>query len=378
MTRSARILQLANQAGPLNLFTMPVCDALRNDGHEVELACMTGGPLWPGLEQSDYPLHGLTRGSWMNPLTWVRTYRQLRKLLRGGRYDVLIVHTPVMSWIGRFAARGLVDKAVYLAHGLPFAPIQRWPVYAALRWVERRLARYTDAVIVMNQADEDACKRYRLTRPGGQSFRLTGEGVVLEDWTTPPDPQELAQLEEQLDLRPDKPMVLFLGRFIGTKRPGDVLEAARRIGDEADFVMAGEGSLWKKIHRRSLDIGPHVHVIGFTHQTRALMHRCAVLAMPSVFREGMPRVLLEAQLVGKPPVAYDVRGSSDAIEHERTGLLIPPRDADAFCRAVQQLLDDPERREQMGQAGTEWVRTRFSFEVIAAEHVEIIRQVLEL
>ena len=239
------------------------------------------------------------------------------------------------------------------------------------------MARYTDAVIVMNQADEDACKRYRLTRPGGQSFRLTGEGVVIEDWIDPPSPAELEELEERLGLRPDKPLVLFLGRFIGTKRPGDVLEAARRIGDAADFVMAGEGPLWKKIHRQSLDIGSHVHVIEFTHQTRALMHRCAVLVMPSVFREGMPRVLLEAQLVGKPPIAYDVRGSSDAIVHERTGLLVPPRDVDGFCEALAQLLADPERRERMGQAGAERVRTHFSFAAIAAEHVKFIHQVLE-
>ncbi len=121
-----------------------------------------------------------------------------------------------------------------------------------------------------------------------------------------------------------------------------------------------------------------MEAVPFTDKTKALMHRCAVLAMPSVFREGMPRVLLEAQVAGKPPVAYDVRGSSDAIEHGMTGLRVPPRDVERFCKAVAGLLDDPVRREQMGQAGRERIREHFSSDAIAAKHVEIMRQILAL
>ena len=377
MTQPIRMLQLSNEAGPLKLFTMPICDAFRNSGYEVELACMTSGPLWDALKDTDYTLHKLTPGSWSNPLTWWRTYRQLRRRLRRGRYDVMVVHTPVMSWIARFAARGLVGKVVYLAHGLPFAPVQSRLVYHVLRWVEGRLARYTDAVIVMNQADAEACQRYRMTRPSGKWYRVAGEGVAVEDWETPPAAQDVAALEQQLQLRPDRPLVAFLGRFIATKRPDDVLEVARRVGDRADFVLAGYGPLWERTRRRARRIGPHVHVVKFVHQVRALMRRCTLLVMPSVFREGMPRVLLEAQLVGKVPIAYDVRGSSDAIDSGRTGLLVPPRDVDAFGEAVQQLLDDEQLRQRMGQAGRQRVREQFSFEVIAAQHVEIIRQVME-
>lgn len=90
------------------------------------------------------------------------------------------------------------------------------------------------------------------------------------------------------------------------------------------------------------------------------MHRCTLAVFPSVYREGLPRFLLEAQAAGKPVVAYDVRGSRDAIENGRTGLLVPPADVDAFCQAAQRLLADEDLRRRLGEAGRRWVRGKFS------------------
>lgn len=378
MHERLRILQLANEAGPLNLFMMPVCDALRQAGCDVELACMSGGPLWEGLEKSGYTLHPLRRGRWKNPLYCWRIYRQVRSLLRRSRYDMMVVHTPVMSWIARFAARGVVGKVVYMAHGLPFAPMQGGIVYRIFRRVERAMARYTDAVIVMNKVDAEACRQNRLTKHGGKWFYVPGVGVDIEKWSTPPADSELVELDRKFNLAPGKPLVLFLGRFIPAKRPGDVLEVARRLGDRADYLLAGEGPLWETIRRQAEGIGPFVHVAEFTHMSRQLLHRCTVLALPSVFREGLPRVLLEAQAAGKPAVAYDVRGSQDVIESGRTGLLVPPGDVDAFCDAVEQILADQQVAHKMGQAGFMRVQKQFSLAASVREQLSALSAVLNV
>lgn len=371
------MLQLANYANPLFLFHLPICDALRDAGWDVEFACMEGGPFWERFTAKGYRIHPFPRRSLRRPIAFCKLRQDIRQLFQREDFEVIIVTTPVASWAARQASRGMNARMVYFTHGLAFAPVQSPLMYRAMRTVEKYHARYTDAVIVMNHADEQACQRNRLTRAGGQCYRVSGEGVDVEQWSTPPASQTVEALESELGLRPDRPLVLYLGRFIRTKRPGDVIELARRLGDDADVVMAGSGPLWEKTRRQAEALGPHVKVLAFTDKVHELVHRSSVVVLPTTFPEGMPRILLEAQAAGVPTVAYDVRGAQDAIVDGQTGRLIPPRDIAAFCQAVESLLADDALRKQMGQAGRDHVREHFRFEAIAAEHVDIFQKIRE-
>ncbi len=245
MKQKLRILQIANQPGPLYLFMQPLSLELWKAGHEVDLACMPTGPMWKPLQECGFTVHSLPVGKWSNPLTWIMVYQYLRQFFRENQFDLVIVHTPVMSWLTRLAARGLVGKIIYFAHGLPFAPEQNLLMRFIFRRIEMFMARYTDAVIVMNHDDEAACRKYRLTKTDGQCFYVPGVGVDVQEYSRPFTAEDITNLEREIGLRAGVPMVLYLGRFISAKRPGDVLEIARRIGPIADFVLAGEGPLWE-------------------------------------------------------------------------------------------------------------------------------------
>jgi len=370
-------LQVANQAGPLYLFMPPLCRALRQAGAEIEFACMPVGALWEPLKRSESKVHALPAGSWSNPLTWWKLYRKLRVLLRSGQFDLMVVHTPAVSWVARMAANGLVPACIYFAHGLPFAPLQSRLAYLVFRWVEQFMARYTDAVFVVNSDDAKACRRFKLTRPEGRCYHVPGPGVDADAFARQPAADLISKLEGDFGLTAGKPMVLFLGRFIATKRPGDVLELAKRIGPSVDFVMAGEGPLWKEIKAASAKIGSHVKVVEFTHEVPLLLARCSLFVLPSIFREGLPQTLLEAQAAGKPAVAYDVRGSRDIIEHNTTGYLVPPCDIEALCSSAKKILDDDELRCRMGEAGENRMRDKFSVEPALGAILPAIREVLQ-
>jgi len=371
-----RILQIANQAGPLRLFMLPLCERLRELGAEVELACMETGPNYAPLSQAGFKLHGLTAGTWSCPVTWVRCYRQIRSLLKASRFDLMIAHTPAMSWIARYAARNIVPAVIYMAHGLPFAPRQSRLSHAILKCVEQWAGQFTDGLIVMNHADAQACAQTRLTRTGGQWFRVPGVGVDCVQWAKPVDATERDKTLQTLGIAPGKPMVAYMGRFIKTKRPLDVVEVARRIGPSAEFVLAGEGPLWGEARRQAQAAGPHVHVLEFMNDIGPLLKCCSVVAFPSVYREGLPRLLLEAQAAGKPVVAYDVRGNSDAVENGVTGLLVEPGNVDAFYKAVEQLLSNPKLSQEMGAAGQRRVQNLFSLNQAVQAAVDAVEAVL--
>lgn len=371
-----RMLQLTNYADPLYLFHAPLCEALQQAGWRVELACMQGGRFWDRLVGLGFPVHPLPLCSLRSVPDFCRLRRAIAHLLRRERFDVVVLSTPVASWAAREAASRSRARIVYYAHGLAFAPVQNPLMYRLMRAVETYHSRYTDAVIVMNHADELACQHHRLTRTGENCFHIPG-GVDFEHWSTPPQADAIGQLEADLGLRPDRPMVLYLGRFIRTKRPQDVIELARRLGPGVDVVMAGAGPLWSAARREARRLGPHVKVLQFTDRIRELVHCSSVLVLPSVFPEGLPRVLLEAQAAGVPAVAYDVRGSQDALVDGQTGRLVPPRDTDAFCGAVRALLADEPTRRRMGQAGRDRVRQHYRYDLIAARHVRAYQSVLQ-
>jgi len=377
MKGSPRILQVANQAGPLYLFMLPLCQALEQAGAKVEFACMPVGALWEPFRQSGADVHVLPKGSWSNPLTWWKLYWKLRELLRARRFDLMIVHTPAMSWVARPAAHGLVPASIYFSHGLPFAPEQPRPAYLFFRCIEQFMARYTDTVIVMNSTDAAVCQRLKLTRSDGHWYYVPGVGVDVDAYASRPAKHLLMKLEQEFGLRADKQMVLFLGRFIRSKRPGDVLELARRTGNEVDYVMAGEGPLWRRVKTEASTIGPHVKVIEFTDRIAELLARCSLLVLPSVFREGLPRVLLEAQAAGKPAVAYNVRGARDVIEHGKTGFLARPGNIDELYEAVSNILKDNELAIGMGKTGQKRVREKFSTNASVSASMAAICKVLQ-
>jgi glycosyltransferase involved in cell wall biosynthesis len=377
MKKMLRVLQIANQAGPLYLFMPPLCKALRELGAEIEFACMPVGALWEPLKQSESEVHALPAGSWSNPLTWWRLYWKLRELFRARRYDLMIVHTPAMSWVARAAASGLIPASIYFAHGLPFAPIQSKVAHMVFRCIEQFMARFTDGVIVVNSDDAAACQKLKLTRSGSHCYHVPGPGVDVEAFVEQPAEELVTKLEKQFGLTAGKPMVLFLGRFIPTKRPGDVLELAKRTGPEVEFVMAGEGPMWKQIKKAGDEIGPHVKVVEFTHEVPLLLARCSLFLLPSVFREGLPQTLLEAQAAGKPAVAYNIRGSRDIIDDGTTGFLVEPCNVDALYESARKILENDDLRVKMGQAGQKRMEDKFSIKPALSAILPAVREVLQ-
>jgi glycosyltransferase involved in cell wall biosynthesis len=90
----------------------------------------------------------------------------------------------------------------------------------------------------------------------------------------------------------------------------------------------------------------------------------SVVALPSNYREGVPRTLIEAAAVGRPLVASDIPGCRDIVKDGINGFLVPPKDAVQLAAAIEELLENPGLRRRMGQAGREMVMEKYSDEKI--------------
>jgi len=102
-----------------------------------------------------------------------------------------------------------------------------------------------------------------------------------------------------------------------------------------------------------------VSYLGRRPDVRELLALSDIVTLPSHYREGVPRVLLEAAAMGKPVVTTDMPGCRDAVQDRKTGLLVPPKDPVQLTRAIQTLIEDPELRDRFGQAARKLAEDRF-------------------
>ncbi|MCA9990569.1 MAG: glycosyltransferase family 4 protein [Ardenticatenaceae bacterium] len=154
------------------------------------------------------------------------------------------------------------------------------------------------------------------------------------------------------------PVVLYAGRLEPEKGLDILLTAAAQLPD-IPFAIAGEGSLGPAIaHELTRPALANVRLLGkLSPAGLAAARQSARLAVvPSVWYEVFGLSALEALQAGLPVVASRMGGLAEVVQHEQTGLLVPPGDAPALAAAIRQLWDDPGRAQQMGRAGQAYVQ----------------------
>ena len=136
----------------------------------------------------------------------------------------------------------------------------------------------------------------------------------------------------------------------------------RQVPD-ARFVILGTGELEATLRKqvKDLHLERHVLLAGFRPDALSLQKGFDLFAMSSL-TEGLGTVLLDAMALGQAIVATRAGGIPEVVAHDQTGVLVPPRDADALAAAVVRLLGDADRRAQLGLAGRERGRASFSVE----------------
>ena len=173
---------------------------------------------------------------------------------------------------------------------------------------------------------------------------------------------------------PSSPVrILTVGRLVEKKGFDDLLAALASVSPTLAWTLdvVGGGALDARLRQQAaaLGIGERVRWHGSLPHDRVVERFAAadLFALASRVsadgdRDGLPNVLMEAQLLGAACIATRVSGTPELIEHEDNGLLVPPRDTAALAAALERAIVDPALRSRLADAGRRVVTTRFSFE----------------
>lgn len=348
---------------------------------DLRMGCLKcWGDFLGGIEKGRIPVSEYA----INRLYHIWTFKQQMRLASDiRRYQIQIVHSY------NFYANAFAIPAAKLA-GAPvtIASIRDAGVYLtpAKRRVQRVLCRWADCILV----NAEAIKEW-LAGEGYSPNKITviKNGIDLSRFSCK---NGSAGLREEFGLPGHGPLVVMLSRLNPQKGVEYFLEAAayvRQRCPEACFLLVGDavvhqgGVTANVAYRRALEqraarlgLGRHVIFTGFRTDVPELLSAATVSVLPS-FSEGLSNALLESMAAGVPVVATRVGGNPEVIEHEKGGLLVPPRDSRALGEAIQAILENPDLARKVAEEGRRRVAEDFSLERMVRETEDLYVRLLE-
>ena len=370
-----RVIARLNVGGPARHVVL-LDRGLRARGYDTRLVHGSLAPGEASLEQlaveSGLPTTKLRElGRRINPADDLRAFAGLLRLVFREAPDVVHTHTAKAGTLGRLAA-GLFNitrsrrrrcLVVHTFHGHVvtgyFGPVTN----VAIRLAERTLARITDRVVTISPAQrDDLVDRFRVSAASRTVMIPLGldlAPLARLDATAP-------DMRGQLGVPGRAPVVGYVGRFVPIKDLATLVGAFARVAQrvpDAVLLMAGDGPVRAELEPlvATLNLGRQVRFLGWIEDLDKLYATIDICALSSL-NEGTPVAVIEAMAAARAVVATRVGGVADVVEHERTGLLVPPRDPEALAGAIARLAADPAERCRMGMAGRQAVVARFTHE----------------
>lgn len=190
-----------------------------------------------------------------------------------------------------------------------------------------------------------------------------------------------AVFRRQFGLDPDSIVIGAAGQLIPRKGHRYLLEAMAglvRKHPKLVLIVFGQGELAAELEEQAgkLRLGGHVQFAGFREDLDDYLAALDLMVHPAL-REGLGVAMLKAQAAGVPVVAFDVAGSREAVAHDRTGILVRPKDTGALEQAIARLLGDPALRQRFGTAARDRMQNEFSIEAMVDQHLAIYEAVLD-
>jgi glycosyltransferase involved in cell wall biosynthesis len=183
---------------------------------------------------------------------------------------------------------------------------------------------------------------------------------------------ESEALRNELGVPPHALVVTMISRVIKSKGVCDFAEAARLLRMSATnatyFLLVGEPDVENRDGLTAAEwkfAQEWLHCLGTRTDVVAILGITDVFVLPSYYREGIPRALIEAAASGKALITTNYPGCRDVVEHDVSGLIVPPRDPKSLAEAIDGLLSDPTRRNRLGRTARQVAVAKFDLQIVA-------------
>ncbi|MCS3904323.1 glycosyltransferase involved in cell wall biosynthesis [Methylohalomonas lacus] len=300
------------------------------------------------------------------------------RILRTARYNrVDILHSH--GYKGNILA-GCVPRAV---RKMPLlCTVHGWTSTSAVskmalyEWLDRRLLRYKDAVVAVNQLMLGDARLMSANIPTDR-LHVVNNGITLEPGTT----DTSGVLDTIREFCREGFIIGAVGRLSREKGYVYLLESIARLhqgGHRVRLVLAGDGPLKAELQEKAarLNIEDNVLFAGYLKDAGRCLHFFNVFVISSL-SEGLPIALLEAMRASVPVVATRVGGIPEVLANGKSGILVLPGNAQKLAEAIAQIKQDPKQAALLAQEAENRVKDHYSSETMAQNYLNIYKQLYQ-
>lgn len=364
MKKAVRVLVLGGFADSLINFRGELLREFRRCGCEV-IACAP--------DASDRVRHELGRmgveyrhvplaRAGLDPRQDLASFRQLRRLFAEAKPDLFLGYTVKPVIYGSLAAARAGVPAIYsmiTGLGSTFSAngMKGWLIRRLVIFLYRRALRHNARVFFQNPDDIALFRTMGILDSNEQAVQIPGSGVDVHQFRPAPFPQGLSFLLIARLLR-QKGIAEYAeaARLVRQRHPHVRFRLAGWLDENPDSISAHELQAW--VEEGTLEY------LGRLDDVRSALADASVFVLPSYYREGIPRTLLEALAMGRPLITTDAPGCRLTVSDGENGYLVPVRDAHALAEAMERFIARPEMLARMGAASRCLAEQHFDVRIV--------------
>lgn len=375
--RNRKLLYVINHMDWFWSHRLPLAQGARGEGWDVMVAS-TGAQHDEKLTLQGFQGYELPPFSdGLSALSVLKIIYAVHRLIQKEKPDLLHVITLKYAFMAGLAAR--LHKHIRIVHtiaglGYLFAADNlkaKMLRIAVGPFLKLALKHPRAQIIFQNPDDQEIMVRRGFVR-ASQCHLIRGSGVDLENFCYRKEPESA------------EPIVLMPTRLLHDKGVGIFVDVARLLknkGIRARFQIAGGVTTTNPMaisenEMKEMVADGAAEWLGKVDDMPGLLHEATIIVYPSYYREGVPKVLLEAASCGRPIITTDHPGCREAVVHEENGYLVPVRDAEQTARALEILLADKSKRETMGIASRKLAEDHFDVRLITRRTLSVYNTAL--
>lgn len=375
MQPSLKLLFVDNSIDTFHSYRMPLAVAASQAGFDIHVAAPPGrcDRIIRDAGFTFHPLPMTRSGMGLGELACLMHLYSLYRRVKPDLVHHLRLKPVLYGGLAAYAARVPAEVSMPTGLGHVFTAQNRKTL------IQRRITlagcsvafRHKNLKVIFQNPDDLAVFTDTKVLRKDQSALIRGSGVDISQFVLAPEPN-------------GRPVVMLAARMLRDKGVIEFVEVAKTLkarGSDARFVLVGDTdpgnpTAVPATQLQSWHDAGLVEWWGFREDMRQVLEQANIVCLPS-YREGVPKVLIEAAAAGRAIVTTDAPGCREVVRHGQNGLLVPPRDAKALTEAISFLLTSPGARARMGRRGRHAAVANFSLDRVIAETIEIYHDVLD-
>ncbi|MFT5350512.1 MAG: glycosyltransferase involved in cell wall biosynthesis [Gammaproteobacteria bacterium] len=356
----AKIAIVLNASWNIYNFRLPLLKHLAEQGHEI-IAIAPEDEYTAKIPYEFHPIKIKSRS--LNPISHLAVFFRFLRIFRRTKPDIALLYTIHPNTYGNFAARLSGVKTISNIAGLGNLYITRGFATKVASALYKYALRHPFKVFFQNNEDMKMFIDRGLVDLD-KSERIPGSGVDTVRFS--PTKQNATEASH--------PFVFLLAtRMLWEKGIAEFAQAARQIKQKRSDVIfrligpldADNPSALSKIDLDAITADGAVEYAGVSDHMEDVIAASGCVVLPTYYREGLPKVLLEAASMAKPIITTDEVGCRDVVEHGFNGLLCEARNADDLAEQMLHMLELGDKsRQQMGINGRDKICREYAQEII--------------